>query len=182
MREFTQLDIEEFRDGKKAAFDDIYAAFSPWLYGLCLRYTRCDSDAQDVLQETFIRVYEARKSVDTQKPIAPWLKTITIRCALNYIRNNYKYIPKGDEDFIEDLIENFENTDSWFDEKRERLLQALRKLPDGYRTVFSLHAIDQLTHKEIAGYLGISEGTSKSQYAKALSKLKEILDLEKLSA
>ncbi len=182
MRDFTLDDIQAFQAGKRAAFDHIYAAFSPWLFGICMRYTRCDSDAQDVLQEAFIKIYEARTTVDEHKPIAPWLKTITIRCALNYIRNNYKYIPKGDEDFIEDLSEDFESTDSWFAEKRERLLQALRKLPDGYRTVFSLHAIDQLTHKEIASYLGISEGTSKSQYAKALAKLKEILDLEKLSA
>jgi RNA polymerase sigma-70 factor (ECF subfamily) len=179
MREFTQRDIEEFGDGKKAAFDNIYAAFSPWLYGLCLRYTRCDADAQDVLQETFIRAYEARKTVDAKRSIAPWLKTIAIRCALNYIRSNYKYVPQGDEDFRDDCADESNDNSDWYAAKRELLLEALRKLPDGYRLVFGLYAVDQLTHKEIAAYLGISEGTSKSQYAKAKMKLKEILTLEK---
>jgi RNA polymerase sigma-70 factor (ECF subfamily) len=179
MREFTQRDIEEFRDGKKAAFDNIYAAFSPWLYGLCLRYTRCEADAQDVLQETFIKVYVARKSIDVKKSIAPWLKTIAIRSALNVIRNNYKYVPQADEDFIDDCADESNDNSDWYAAKRELLLEALRKLPDGYRLVFGLYAVEQLTHKEIAAYLGISEGTSKSQYSKAKMKLKEILTLEK---
>lgn len=179
MKVFTPNEIEEFRDGKKAAFDNIYAAFSPWLYGICLRYTRCEADAQDVLQETFIRVFEARKSVDAQKIIAPWLKTIAIHCALNYIRSSYKYVPQGDECFKDDFVEELDDKTEWYAEKKERLLDALQKLPDGYRLIFGLYAIDQLTHREIGNYLGVSEGTSKSQYAKAKMKLIEILTIEK---
>jgi RNA polymerase sigma-70 factor (ECF subfamily) len=88
-------------------------------------------------------------------------------------------VPQGDEDFRDDCADESNDNSDWYAAKRELLLEALRKLPDGYRLVFGLYAVDQLTHKEIAAYLGISEGTSKSQYAKAKMKLKEILTLEK---
>jgi RNA polymerase sigma-70 factor (ECF subfamily) len=88
-------------------------------------------------------------------------------------------VPQGDEDFRADCADESNDNSDWYAAKKELLLEALRKLPDGYRLVFGLYAVDQLTHKEIAAYLGISEGTSKSQYAKAKMKLKEILTLEK---
>lgn len=182
MREIPQQKIDEFRLGDKAAFDEIYAAFAPWLYGICLRYTRCASDAQDVLQEAFVKIFQSKSNIDPKKDIGPWLKTITIRVALNYIRDQYKYVAQGDEDFRDDTADD-DTADQYFStEKRDKLLQALQQLPDGYRMVFSLYAVDNLTHKEIAAFLGIAEGTSKSQFAKAKMKLKQILETEKMPA
>lgn len=178
MREIPRQRIEEFRKGDKAAFDEIYAAFAPWLYGICLRYTRCASDAQDVLQEAFVKVFQSKANLDPNKDIGPWLKTITIRVALNYIRDQYKYVAQGDEDFRDDTADDEVSDQSFSTEKRDKLLQALQQLPDGYRMVFSLYAVDNLTHKEIAAFLGIAEGTSKSQYAKAKMKLKQILETQ----
>ena len=182
MREFSRKQIQNFRQGDKAAFDELYAAFAPWLYGVCLRYTRCASDAQDVLQETFVKVFQSKNQVDPEKDIAPWIKTIAIRVALNYIRDQYKYQLQGEEDFRDDAADEMDNDYSSLQEKRELLLKALQQLPDGYRMVFSLYAVDNLTHKEIAVHLGITEGTSKSQYAKAKKKLKQILESYKLPA
>jgi RNA polymerase sigma-70 factor, ECF subfamily len=182
MREFPRQKIQDFRQGDKAAFDELYAAFAPWLYGICLRYTRCASDAQDVLQESFVKIFQAKLQIDPDKAIGPWLKTLTIRVALNYIRDQYKYVPQGDEDFRDDEAEDLSNDGSFLNEKKEMLLKALQQLPDGYRMVFSLYAVDNLTHKEIAAHLGIAEGTSKSQYAKAKMKLKQILESDKLPA
>lgn len=176
MRDFPQQKIQDFRQGEKAAFDELYAAFAPWLFGICIRYTRCASDAQDVLQEAFIKIYHSRKSADPEKDIAPWLKTITIRVALNYIRDQYKYVPQGDEDFHDDTSDEHSSDNSFLHERKELLLKALQQLPDGYRMIFSLYAVDNLTHKEIAEFMGIAEGTSKSQYAKAKMKLKQILE------
>lgn len=182
MREFPRQKIEDFRQGKKAAFDELYAAFAPWLYGICMRYTRCDSDARDVLQEAFIKIFQAKRTVNPEKDIAPWLKTIAIRVALNYIRDQYKYIAQGDEDFRDELLDSAYDLDDYYESKKNMLLKALQQLPDGYRMVFSLYAVDNLSHKEIAEFLGISEGTSKSQYAKAKMKLKQLLETNKTPA
>ncbi len=176
MREFPQHFLLGFRDGEKAAFDALYAAFAPWLFGICLRYTRCESDAQDVLQEAFIKIYQSRKTLDLQKPVAPWLKTITIRSALNFARDQYRFVPQGDEDFIQELPEELEENKDWLQERSALLLKALQNLPDGHRMIFNMYAIDGLTHREIADFLGIAEGTSKSQYAKAKMKLKKIVE------
>jgi len=181
MKELSKEVIADFKKGKRAAFDHVYAAFSPWLYGICLRYTRCDSDAQDVLQDSFIQIYESKERFDKQLPIGPWLKTITIRMALNYVRMNYKYIPLDDHD-IEGLEEEFIFEEHEFiSTNRELLLKALQALPDGYRMIFNLYIVDNLSHSEISMHLGISEGTSKSQFFKAKKKLKELLSINIVS-
>lgn len=167
-----------FSKGEKAAFDKIYAAFSASMFGVCLRYARCRDDAQDMLQESFIKLYNSRESINIEMPIAPWLKTITIRTALNYIKKNYSDILVENElKFDEAMIEVENEVDK--QELMEKLIKILQQLPDGYRTVFNLYTIDNLTHKEIAEYLSISEGTSKSQYFKAKKMIQELLAFEK---
>jgi RNA polymerase sigma-70 factor (ECF subfamily) len=167
-----------FSKGEKAAFDKIYAAFSASMFGVCLRYARCRDDAQDMLQESFIKLYNARESVNPEMPIAPWIKTITIRTALNYIQKNYSIVLIDNELKFDKAIFEVENE---LDKQAlmDKLLKILQQLPDGYRTVFNLYTIDNLTHKEIAEYLSISEGTSKSQYFKAKKMIHELLAVEK---
>jgi RNA polymerase sigma-70 factor (ECF subfamily) len=167
-----------FSKGEKAAFDKIYAAFSASMFGVCIRYARCRDDAQDMLQESFIKLYNARESVNPELPIAPWIKTITIRTALNYIQKNYSIILIDNELKFDQAIFEVENE---LDKQAlmDKLLKILQQLPDGYRTVFNLYTIDNLTHKEIAEYLSISEGTSKSQYFKAKKMIHELLAVEK---
>ena len=167
-----------FSKGEKAAFDKIYAAFSASMFGVCLRYARCRDDAQDMLQESFIKLYNARESLNPEMPIAPWIKTITIRTALNYIQKNYSIVLIDNELKFDQAIFEVENE---LDKQAlmDKLLKILQQLPDGYRTVFNLYTIDNLTHKEIAEYLSISEGTSKSQYFKAKKMIHELLAAEK---
>ena len=167
-----------FSKGEKAAFDKIYAAFSASMFGVCLRYARCRDDAQDMLQESFIKLYNSRESINIEMPIAPWLKTITIRTALNYIKKNYSDILVENELMFDEAIMEIENEVDK-QELMEKLIKILQQLPDGYRTVFNLYTIDNLTHKEIAEYLSISEGTSKSQYFKAKKMIQELLAVEK---
>lgn len=167
-----------FSKGEKAAFDKIYAAFSASMFGVCLRYARCRDDAQDMLQESFIKLYNSRESINIDMPIAPWLKTITIRTALNYIKKNYSNILVENElKFDKAIMDVEDEVDK--QELMEKLIKILQQLPDGYRTVFNLYTIDNLTHKEIAEYLSISEGTSKSQYFKAKKMIQELLAVEK---
>lgn len=179
----TQEVIESFIRGEKKGFDAIYGAYSPGMYAVSMRYTRCADDANDVLQETFIKVYENRSKFDPSKEIGPWIKTITIRTALNYIKANYKW-SLTDDDFVFDtaLLDSAQETVNETNDLKRKLKLALDQLPEGYRTVFTLYTVDNLTHKEIAEYLGISEGTSKSQYSKAKKMIKQLLTTEKLAS
>lgn len=171
--------LVDFVNGQKVAFDAIYAAYAPGMYGLCLRYTRCEDDAKDILQETFIKLYEKRELYNPELPFGAWIKTITIRAALNYIKQNYRFVlSDNDSHFDEAIIDS--DSDDLMSDYKTRLLNILQQLPDGYRTVFNLYTIDNLTHKEIAEYLNISEGTSKSQYFKAKKMIQEILETEKV--
>ena len=174
--------IEKFVQGDRVGFDSVYKAYSSGMFSICLRYLRCDDDAKEVLQETFIKIYEARESFDTSRSIGAWIKTITIRTALNYIKKNYKTVLVEDEskfDSFPKMIENESNSDT---SMKEKLQKVLNEIPDGYRLVFQLFAIENLTHKEIAEYLGIKEGTSKSQYSKAKSMIKRILENQKAAS
>ena len=176
----TREVLNDFISGKKYAFDTIYKSYSSGMYGICLRYTRCADDAQDILQETFIKVYNNKHQYDPSKPIGAWIKTITIHEALNYIKRNYNrfLLSENENDFniAEEVELNLEDQN----ELKVKLLSILNKLPDGYRTIFNLYTIDNLTHKEIAEYLDISEGTSKSQYFKAKKMIQTLLASENI--
>ncbi|MCE2742416.1 MAG: sigma-70 family RNA polymerase sigma factor [Fluviicola sp.] len=170
----------DFVKGKKKAFDELYSQYAGAMYGVCLRYTRCADDAQDVLQEGFIKVFTNKNQFDIEKPFGAWVKTIMIHEALNYIKRNYKFVLfENDSEF--DQIQESEVEFSDKDELKKKLMTILNKLPDGYRTIFNLYTIDNLTHKEIAEYLNISEGTSKSQYFKAKKMIQTILESERIA-
>lgn len=172
---------EQFKKGDRKAFDAVYAAFSAAMYGVCLRYTRCGDDAQDVLQEAFIRIYKSCGQYSLDKPLAAWIKTITINCALTYIKRNYRFELHEEDTFFDEQQEpEYDPEDR--EELRKHLLSVLNKLPDGYRTVFNLFVIENLTHKEIAEHLDISESTSKTQYFKAKKMIQQLLESEKVRA
>lgn len=168
--------IEEFIKGNKKAFDGVYEKYSPSMFGICMRYANCRDDAQEILQEAFIRVYENREKVNPGLPLGPWIKTITIRTAINFLKAQKRMLLQENEDFFEGTTDSFIPDNDVNDEKK-LLLKLLTEMPPGYRTVFNLFVLDNLTHKEIAEYLEISEGASKSQLAKAKNWMK--INLEK---
>jgi RNA polymerase sigma-70 factor, ECF subfamily len=178
-RVITKEVEEQFKKGDRKAFDAVYAAYSAAMYGVCLRYTRCADDAQDVLQEAFIRIYKSSSQYVLDKPLAAWIKTITINCALTYIKQNYRFELHEEENYFDGQQEEVEVTEDR-EQLRQHLLKILAKLPDGYRTVFNLFVIENLTHKEIAEHLDISESTSKTQYFKAKGMIRQLLEAEKV--
>ena len=173
--------IQQFIEGNRVGFDKIYEAYSSGMYAICIRYLRCEDDANDVLQEAFIKVYNSRESFDATKPIGAWIKTITIRTAINYIRKNYKHELVDDERRF-DIYQQEKNEEDNTDDLKGKLTRVLEQLPEGYRRVFQLYAIENLTHKEISSYLGVSEGTSKSQYSKAKKMIQKLLELNKMAS
>lgn len=177
----TEEISRKFKDGDRKAFDAVYAAFSAAMYGVCLRYTRCADDAQDVLQEGFIKVYKHCSQYSLDKPLAAWIKTIMINTALTYIKKTYRFELHDEERYFDEQHEMvFETEDQEI--LKKQLLAILNKLPDGYRTVFNLFVIENLTHKEIAEHLGVSENTSKTQYFKAKKMIQSLLESETIRA
>ena len=169
--------ISDFMNGDKEAFDCIYKQFAPAMFAVCIRYTYCKDDAQEVLQESFIKIYERRKTFDPQRTLAPWIKNIVIHTAINFLKKQKKMV-------LSDQEKDFNQQEEWTEPEisndaiKSQLMSILQQLPEGYRTVFNLFVLDNLSHKEIAEYLAISEGTSKSQLSKAKLMIQKLMPKE----
>lgn len=174
--------LQKFVKGDKKAFDQVYSAFSAAMYGICLRYARCQDDAQDMLQEGFIRVYKSAATYQLEKSFPGWMKTIFINTSISYIRKNYRFELKEDDSYFDSQVQSDELNEKDEHTLKQKLLHILNQLPDGYRTVFNLFVIDNLTHKEIAEYLNISENTSKTQYFKAKKMIQQLVNNESVNA
>jgi len=148
----------------ETALTELYKRFSSKMYGLCLRYAKNKMDAQDLLHDGFVKVLEGIKTFRSEGSLEGWLKKIMINTAINFYKKKYAVIfydiEEADENVIfdDDLISKFSAND---------LLSVIQELPEGYRLVFNLFAIEGYKHNEIAEILNISENTSKTQLMKA---------------
>jgi RNA polymerase sigma factor (sigma-70 family) len=159
-------------DGDRSAQYAFYKKYSKAMYNISYRITNDPDDASDVLQEAFLSAYKYMHSFKGDSSVGAWLKRIVVNASINHIKKKrIMYEP----------IDNLEagEEESMKDEdivlELDRVKSAIQQLPDGFRTVFSLYLLEGYDHREIAGILGITESTSKSQYNRAKKKLKEIL-------
>ncbi|MCU0354712.1 MAG: RNA polymerase sigma factor [Cytophagales bacterium] len=151
----------------------LYERFSRRLFVVCLRYTKSRAEAEDVLQEAFIKIFEKIKEFRREAPLEAWLKRITVNTALNHNRTNLRMFPAVDTDEVADSVEdNVSLAEMGFQD----LLGMVQQLPPRYQVVFNLYAIEGYKHHEIADMLGINEGTSKSQFARARAALREMIE------
>lgn len=151
------------------------------MYNVCLRYTRNTDEASDMLQDAFIKIHQKCDMFNPEYELGGWIKRIVINTAINHIRQNNRIDLVEDFKTFEDSeepLQNFEITET-VDLKTE-LINILNDLPVGYRTVFNLFVFENLTHKEIADHLDVSENTSKSQLFKAKKIISKILIDKKL--
>jgi RNA polymerase sigma-70 factor (ECF subfamily) len=158
--------------------DILYEHFAPITYAICLRYASNSDDAKDIFQESFVKVYTQIEHYHKQGSFEGWVKRIFVNTAIDYCRKNKSNLFTNLNHQQEVLI-----ADNEVDEKiaipKEKLVELIRDLPDGYRLVFNLYAIEKYSHKQIAEVLNIEEGTSKSQLFKARKILqKEIIKLQ----
>jgi RNA polymerase sigma-70 factor, ECF subfamily len=165
---------EEFLRGDKHAFDWIYANYAKGMFAICLRYTKNYDEAADILQEAFIKVYEKRLLFNPDYEIGPWVKRIVINQAINHFRVNQRFELVEDDSYFEEPDESIEIED--LQNVKDSLMAVLSELPEGYRTVFNMYVIDNLTHQEIAEYLGVSVNTSKTQLLKARKMIRQKLE------
>ena len=153
------------------------------MLGLCLRYTKSMQEAEDVLQDGFIKVLRHIGSYKAEGSLEGWIRKIMVNTALNQYRSNLRF--KYHEDIAESQVSSSGSDDLYSQFALDDLLKVIQTLPDGYRMVFNLFEIEGYSHKEIADMLHVSESTSKTQLLKArmilrkkLSTLSESMNLK----
>ncbi len=152
----------------------LYKKYSPRLYGTCLRYTGVKADAQEVLQDSFIKIFKNLKNYLGTGSLDGWMKRITIRTAIEHLRKKNRTIQY--EELQEPELNDWTYSYAFEQLTSEEILNAMKEMPPGYRLVLNMYAIEGYTHKEIGEELGINEGTSKSQLARARKYLYEFLE------
>ncbi len=161
--------------GDRAAQKALYERYCRKMMVVCQRYAKSLQEAEDALQEGFLKVFASLKSFRGDSRLDTWITRIMINTALNAQRQKLYLLPMVDITAV-NLPEDEEISLASFN--LSELITMIQALPDGCRLVFNLFAIEGYNHKEIAGMLGISEGTSKSQYSRAKSLLKVKLSLQ----
>lgn len=154
----------------------LYERFAGKLFVLCKRYVKDPDEAEDVLQDAFVKVFRHIDTFRFECPLEAWLKRIVINTALKHIRKEKPWEHAVD---VQELAPVLPQADTSLPALNyQYLLQLIQELPPGCRTVFNLYAIEGYNHPEIAELLDIAEGTSKSQYARARGLLQQKLQRE----
>ena len=170
----TDLDlIQGSIDGDHQIQEILYHRFSPKMYAVCLRYSGNADDAQDLLQEGFIKVFKNLSKFRGDGSFEGWIRRIFVNTSIEHFRKkvNLYTVTETQEETLEDkewnVLDNLAEKD---------IIAMIHELSPGYRVVFNMHVIEGYSHKEIAEILGINEGTSKSQLARAKGVLKKMVE------
>lgn len=158
--------------GNRAMQKALYERYCRKMMVICLRYAKSTQEAEDILQEGFIKVFAAIKSFREESRLGTWITRIMINTALNSQRQKLYLFPMVD---VTDAALHEDENIGLSSFHLSELVSMIQTLPDGCRIVFNLFAIEGYNHKEISDLLKISEGTSKSQYSRAKSLLRNKL-------
>lgn len=164
--------IEGCINGKRSCQKQLYDRFASKMLGVCMRYAKDRAEAEDMLQEGFIKVFHNISRFKDEGSFEGWVRRIMVFTAINF----YKHRARK---FQEDLDQS--GYDAPFDDNviekisAKEIIALVQQLPEGYRLIFNLYAVEGYTHKEIADMLNIAVGTSKSQYARARSSMQQLL-------
>lgn len=172
--------VEGCRKGDKESFRQLFNRHSSWMMGVCLRYSKNQEDAQDVLQDCLVKIFKAipKFTYLSDAQFRSWLKTIVVNTSINYIKSQSNQLVSSMEIQDYQLIdESVQETVEDVDLSKEQLMDFIQELPLGYRTVFNLYVFEEMGHKEIAKVLNISENTSKTQLFKARNMLKNKISI-----
>jgi len=158
--------IEGCAKHNRMAQQVLYDKYSRLLLGVCLRYASDKAEAEDILQDSFLKIFFNIEDYSGTGSFIGWLRKVTVNTAITHYHKNLKYRYHVDiDEFVSDEtgVSSFEEDFFTSDE----LFKVLNELPTGYRMVFNLYAVEGYKHKEIAEILGIDTNTSKSQYSRA---------------
>lgn len=157
--------------GDRRMQEELYRRFSPKMYAVCLRYANNADDAQDLLQEGFIKVYRNLHRFRAEGSFEGWVRRVFVNTSIEHFRKKstrMSMVTDKEENTIEDADITALNKLAEKD-----IINIIQELSPGYRTVFNLYVVEGYSHKEIGDLLGISEGTSKSQLARAKGVLQK---------
>lgn len=167
--------IEACKRGDRKAQFELYKLYSKAMYNICLRMLGSVENAEDALQNSFVDVFTKLDSFRFELSIGAWIKRIVINNCINHIKkrkldflelnDTWHHLPQEDTPVSDDVL------------KVDIIQKAIMQLPEGYRVVFTLYAMEGYDHEEIGEILGVTEATSKSQYSRAKAKLRDTLQL-----
>jgi RNA polymerase sigma factor (sigma-70 family) len=163
--------IDGCRKSSRSSQKALYDRYCRKMMVVCLRYSKTTAEAEDILQEAFVKIFQGIKNFRQESKLETWITRIMVNTALNFQRKKLYLFPMVDVEEIDVAEDEVSISDINF----TQLLEMIQSLPQGCQIVFNLFAIEGYNHKEIAELLGISEGTSKSQYSRARSLLQEKL-------
>ncbi|AMS27634.1 hypothetical protein AEM51_12015 [Bacteroidetes bacterium UKL13-3] len=156
--------IRDCIDGKRLSQKCLYAHFASKMLGVCMRYAKDRAEAEDMLQEGFIKVFQNIAKFKNEGSFEGWIRRIMIFTAINWFKHRSRKFQEDldqvgyDAPFEDDIVSRI---------SAKEIVALVQQMPEGYRMVFNLYAVEGYTHREISELLGIAEGTSKSQYSRA---------------
>ena len=165
----TKALIKECLKNSRAAQKHLYNTYADTMLGVCYRYTKSLADAEDVLQEGFIKVFTNLNQYKQQGELGAWMRRIMVHCSIDYLKKHSRYRNELAFEQLPMHPVSDENPAIAIDTKN--LVELIRELPAGYQAVFNLVAIEGYNHMETGQLLGISEQTSRSQYSRARATL-----------
>ena len=155
------------------AQQELYQRYSPKMLSVCYRYAKNREDAEDMLQEGFIKVFSQISKFENRGSLEGWILRIIVHTCINHLKKNKKFNEHVDLAYAGNIVIREDYIPSIIQAKQ--IVETIRTLPIGYRTVLNLYAIEGYSHKEIGQLLDIEESTSRSQYTRAKNMLEEIL-------
>jgi RNA polymerase sigma factor (sigma-70 family) len=167
--------IEGCAQHDRKAQQVLYDKYSRFLLGICLRYASDKAEAEDILQESFLKIFFNIKDFSGTGSFIGWLRKVAVNTAITHYHKNLKYryhVEIEEYVSVETGVTSFE--EDFF--TSEELFKVMNELPPGYRLVFNLYAVEGYKHKEIAEILGIDTNTSKSQYSRAKAVIRDKLE------
>ncbi len=171
-KNFTDREIIlECRKGKSRFQEMLYRRFYAFAMSVCLRYAPNRDDAIEILNDSFMKVFQNINNYDTEKPFKSWFRKILVNTSLDKYRENKKFFIHAEFDVSE--LEIAQEPEFEKQLNAEEILELLSGLPQIYRLVFNLFEVEGYTHDEIAGMLDIAPGTSRSQLSRAKLLLKK---------
>ena len=167
----TETDIiQKCKAYDKSAFKELVRVYSPALMSVCMRYMGIKQDAEDMVQESFIKIFNSIMTYQEMGSFKSWLCRIAATTCLKEIRKKHLIVDIELNDF-----EDFDNSDFITLSDEAGIFKIIEEIPLPYRLVFNLHVIEGYTHQEIAEMLGVGESTSRSQLSRARKKIQALL-------
>ncbi|MEM1408787.1 MAG: RNA polymerase sigma factor [Bacteroidota bacterium] len=166
--------VQRSQQGDRQAQNELYKLYVQAMFNICRRMMGDEEEAKDVLQEAFVTAFTSINKLKHEVTFSAWLKRIVINHCLNALKKKKLMTEELNEN---DDFKDEEEADSGFLEfEAKRIMQAIDKISEGCRTVLNLYLFEGYDHKEIGQILGVSEATSKAQYSKAKSKIRQLLE------